>query len=132
MGIHTAHKLTHHLTQVTIEEVVKIVQERSTRRTQTDKPTVDIDVSYLYRKLVYKDPNQRVFHIIKMSDMLCQLGLRVVLVCDGTLRHHSKRAWYIRQQEKYKKKIELYTTRCKIMDISAQINNTDSIETKKI
>ena len=131
MGINGAHKLTHQITGVSMEELLKIVQARRERRGKKEQPTIDIDVSYVFRKLTYKHMKVRVLNILRLCDMFCQSGVKVVLVCDSNIRHHSKRATCNRQVEKYKKKIELYNARCELIHVITQLNNTDSKKEKK-
>ncbi len=122
MGVKNAHHLTHQITGVTQQELLKIVEARSHRRDGQDKPTIDIDVSYVYRKLFYKDNHSRINYIMSICDVLCKSGSRVVLVCDGSVRHHSKRASVQRQVERYKTKVQLYQTRCELMQVIKSIS----------
>jgi hypothetical protein len=130
MGISHAHKLTHQITGITHDELLKIVKSRSLRRASDDKPTIDIDISYVYRKLYNKDGQSRIKYIMCLCEVLCKSGLRVVLVCDGSVRHHSKRASIQRQVEKYKTKVELYQTRCELMQVIKGISVAKTVDEK--
>ena len=131
MGINNAHKLTHQITGVTQDELLKIVKDRSRRRSYENKPTIDIDISYVYRKLYNKDQHSRIKYIMSLCDLLCKNGVRVVLVCDGSVRHHSKRASIQRQVEKYKTKVMLYQTRCELMHVIKSKSDAKSAEEKE-
>ena len=131
MGVKHAHQLTHQITGVTQQELLKILEARSHRRDGQDKPTIDVDVSYVYRKLYNKDNYSRISYIMSICDVLCKSGSRVVLVCDGSVRHHSKRASVQRQVARYKSKVELYQTRCELMQIIKNISVAKTEEEKK-
>ena len=66
-----------------------------------------------------------------MCDVLCKSGSRIVLVCDGSVRHHSKRASVKRQVERYETKVQLYQTRCELMQIIKNISLVKTEEEKK-
>ena len=65
-----------------------------------------------------------------MCDVLCKSGSRIVLVCDGSVRHHSKRASVKRQVEQYQTKVQLYQT-CELMQIIKNISLAKTEDEKK-
>ena len=91
----------------------KIIQQRFERRSSIDSnpidvPTVGIDVSWMVHKASKLSEKGRIDHVMRVCDVLCKLGNRVVLVCVGDKRHDTKRATVSWQSTKYKNKVQLY------------------------
>ena len=138
MGIKHAHKLTHAVEALSLGNVEVIARHRfSVNRLQhndtistprLNQPTLDIDVSWLYRSRNSITEENRVTYIFNICLQFTQIGISVVLVCDGDQRHHSKRATIERRSKMYNNSIKGYVTRSKLMCISKErllaANNT--------
>ena len=132
MGVNVTHQQTSYsVKNLTVVQLNKIIQQRFERRRSVDSspidvPTVDIDVSWMVHKASNLSEKGRINHVMRVCDVLCKLGNRVVLVCDGDKRHDTKRATVSRQSIKYKNKIELYLTRCQIVHKCTQVQQSNN------
>jgi hypothetical protein len=99
MGIRGAHKLTDHIDRLDSNQFVLIIN-RVYRQKRDDGllgssprscPVVDLDASWIVRKLNCSNA-ARMGYIVRLSKILLRLGVDVAIICDGPLRHHSKRA----------------------------------------
>lgn len=56
-----------------------------------------------------------------------QIGFNVVLVCDGSKRHHTKRADIKQSVNRYKKQLDMLEKRKKLMSLSVERKNEDTV-----
>jgi hypothetical protein len=132
MGITGAHKaLTFWLTNVTLDELLTIATKRSHVEIENDidrsmKPTLDVDVSWMVRRsaAARKDGLE---HTMRVCEQFVKIGFNVVLVCDGSERHHTKRATIKRSVNRYKKQLDMLEKRKKLMSLSEERKNEDSV-----
>jgi hypothetical protein len=107
MGIKYAHKYTHTIKSLTIDNLFTIASQLLKKKNSDavclrSSPTIDVDCSWVVRGFFKGDNDSRVRQLINFSIYLAQVGFHVNLVCDGAIRHHSKRATIQRQSEAQK------------------------------
>lgn len=134
MGITGGHKaLTYCLTNVTLDELNTICCMRRDDSVKAgvqrgNKPTIDVDVSWVIRRFasIGKDA---ISNTLRLCFEFVRIGFVVVLVCDGSIRHHTKRATIKRSIQRYKSQITILEKRKRLMIISDLRTNTDSVST---
>ena len=135
MGIKYAHQLTHSLGGLSLSRLHLIAQHRfllsktqtTTNNQRLQQPTLDVDISWLYRSKNKIVQANRIQHVIDICVEFVRVGFAVILVCDGVNRHHSKRATIGRLAKSYNNSINGYIARSKLMQLSKQRQQTDLI-----
>lgn len=136
MGIRGAHTYTHSISGVSIGELYQLALSRKKANNQTvhDQndnldytPTIDIDASWVYRSSVISIEN-RMLWMINIAIDLAKTGFIVVFVCDGSIRHHSKRATIDRKSKLQKFIIDGYLNRTELMRLADKRQECTSIE----
>ena len=87
-------KIYYSITDQTDDTIIKIAKHRAQRRNGdiASIPVLDIDASWVVRSFGNNNDDSNVLRLCKLSLSLVHKGLHVVIVCDGSVRHHSKRA----------------------------------------
>lgn len=132
MGITGAHELSHSVRGLTLQDVYKICTFIRQQRNDNDRPTIDLDVSLIYRSSKLSIDNRK----RQFIDICCQLaavGFAVVIICDGSVRHHSKRATVQRQASLFGEKVKSYLLRVRLMSIMVlKSSATDTVEKERL
>lgn len=114
MGIKGAHTFTHSVTGVSIGELYQISLSRKIYNLQSPDvhandnfdddiiPTIDVDASWVFRSSSISIDN-RLSWMMNIGIELAKVGFIVVYVCDGSIRHHTKRATVDRNSKSKKK-----------------------------
>jgi hypothetical protein len=89
------------------------------------KPTIYVDASWILRSCTTED---RVGYLVRLCSYLVSSGFNVVIVCDGSVRHHSKRSTIKRTSELYNSRIILHRNNTFMMNLLNKKKETDSIE----
>ncbi len=138
MGVKHAHKLTYSLDGLSLARVELIAQarflevksNRNVKISQMQQPTIDVDISWLYRSKGHIQEENRISYAINICLLFARVGFSVVLVCDGGQRHHSKRATIERHCKMYENTIAMYVSRAKLMQLCRQRLQSNSVEEK--
>lgn len=132
MGIVGAHELSHSVKCLTVQDIYNISSFIRQQRSDLSQPTIDLDASLIFRGSKLSVDNR----MRQMMEICCQfasVGFKVVVVCDGPVRHHTKRASIQRQSEKFSNKVESYLLRVQLMGIMALKKATnDMVERTKL
>jgi hypothetical protein len=137
MGIKYAHKYTYSINGLSLDQLYIIASNRFKQNQNNDeisssrrrlRPSIDIDVSWVIRGFAKGNVECRVGTLLRIATAFTDVGFYVKLVCDGILRHHSKRATIKRKSDQQKKKIELVLRKSQMMILSQRIIASDSIE----
>jgi hypothetical protein len=113
MGINNAHSLTYSLCNLKLGQLVAIANARLRERQEQSAtfkrvtPSIDIDTSWVARRLLSGNMKVRVGHVCRVALCLAQSGLSVTLICDGEKRHDSKRATIKRSADTQQKRLEM-------------------------
>lgn len=116
MGITGAHELSHSVKGLSIQEVYSVCMYIRLQQRITTQPTIDLDASLIYRSSKLSVDN-RMRQIIDICCQLSSVGFLVVVVCDGAVRHHTKRASVQRQAILFSQKVKSYLLQLKLMSI---------------
>lgn len=114
MGIVGAHELSHSLKGLSIEDIYNFCSYNRQQREDASQPTIDLDASLIYRGSKLSVDNR----MRQLMDICCQfasVGFIVVVVCDGPVRHHTKRASVQRQSVNFGNKVQSYLLRVQLM-----------------
>jgi hypothetical protein len=135
MGIKYAHKYTHSIKNLNLNQLYFIATEKIKQCKTNDiecfpTPTIDVDVSWIIRGHCKGSIEDRIVHLLNISNAFTEVGFLVHLVCDGVFRHHSKRATISRLTEAQKKKIDLVINKSQLMLLMENRQDTDSIVEK--
>jgi hypothetical protein len=116
MGVNGAHSLTYSINSISIQQLFSIALHIFTRNRNHihRKPTIYVDTSWVLRSCHTED---RVGYLIRLSSFLVTSGFQVVIVCDGSVRHHSKRSTIKRLAESYNSKIILHRNNTFLMSL---------------
>jgi hypothetical protein len=138
MGINGAHQHTYSIEAVTsseLEQLVKAIWKKridAGTKDRSSRPIIDVDASWLYRKFLYKSKSSCCLPLlIRFCCYFTTLGFDILLICDGSTRHHSKRATVERRSATKRSQHTLYTTKLKLVEISNRIASTDSLSDKQ-
>ena len=116
MGIDGSSKTIHVAKGLSIQNLIQI------SRVRCAPLVIDIDISWL-SYFIGRGKHEMII-IGKVSDFLITLaksGFTVNPICDGFIRHHSKRASIKRVATKEKARIDAQATRCKGLVLSQKI-----------
>lgn len=138
MGIRGAHKLTDHIDRIDSSQLIIILnclyqqkkdngQLGSNPRTS---PVIDLDASWIVRKLTCSN-DARMGYLVRLSKILLRLGCDVVVICDGPLRHHSKRAKTQRDAQSKQNIIDYKALSIQLMTTVNSIEHTNDYNEKK-
>jgi hypothetical protein len=112
MGIKYAHQLTHSISGLSLSHVDLIAQEIFKLKTthnhhinHIQQPTLDVDISWLYRSKNKITQDNRLRCVINVCLEFVKFGFVVVLVWDGPISHHFKRASTERASQLYNNKL---------------------------
>ena len=140
MGVKYAHQLTHSIKGLSIGNIETIAKKRfvssiyyDDKKSRIQQPTIDVDVSWLYRSKNKIAEENRMSYIVDICLEFCRNGMVVVLVCDGSHRHHSKRASIERRAEMYNNMIQGLMHRSELMRLHKdRISATTTEERERI
>jgi hypothetical protein len=107
MGVNGAHTLTYGLHGLSVQQIFTIALFIFNKYNTTNinrPPTIYIDASWVIRSCSVEN---KVGYLIRLTSVLVSAGFRIVLVCDGTVRHHSKRSTTKRTAAAYESKVLL-------------------------
>jgi hypothetical protein len=127
MGVNGGHQLTYCIQDIKIEQLYSIalyIYNRFNKHVSR-LPTIYVDASWIIRSSTCDD---RVSYLIRLCTYLVSSGFRIVIVCDGCVRHHSKRSTTSRVSESYKTRILLHRNNSFLMSLVTKRNESDSIE----
>ena len=81
---------------------------------------IDVDCNWVAYNLggMVKQPDKAVSLTCNFLEVLARSGFRVTPICDGDLRHHSKRASIERVAEAQKAKVKSHLARYKLLAVS--------------
>jgi hypothetical protein len=91
MGVNGAHTLTYSLPSIKSEQLFSIglfLYNKLDLQGQR-LPTMYVDASWVLRQCSVEG---RIQYLVRLCTFIVGLGFRVVIVCDGNTRHHSKRS----------------------------------------
>jgi hypothetical protein len=139
MGIKGAHSYTYSIQGLSTDQIFFIASERmrakrnDNERTQcvSRLPCIDFDVSWIVRGFAKGTSESRINTLLRIASAFSIKGFHVKLVCDGVMRHHSKRATIHRQATTQKNKLDLIINKSQLMLLSQRRITTDSIEERK-
>ena len=91
MGVKHAHKLTYSIEGLSLSRVELLAQARylevknnkKIKVKRMQQPTIDVDISWLYRSKSNIQEENRLGHVINICLVFARVGFCVVLVCDG-------------------------------------------------
>lgn len=129
MGIKGAHELSLSIKGLSLPDVFVICSYLRQKRDSDSQPTIDLDASLIYRSSKLSIDNR----MRQLIDICCQLsavGFLVVVVCDGTVRHYTKRASIQRQSAYFDQKVKSYLLRVQLMAILEMKNSAADAEEK--
>ena len=132
MGIKGAHKqLSYCLLSVTIDEIESIGRLRCVTNLminnhRSKKPILDVDVSWIYRRFASQGKDA-LDCTIRLCLVFVKIGFIVVLVCDGSVRHHTKRATIARSINSYKNQIDILEKKNELMKIADKRRQSNSV-----
>jgi hypothetical protein len=137
MGIKYAHKYTYSIKNLSIDNIFSIACDRLKQKRNEGVcyrtiPSIDIDSSWIIRGFGRGDIECRIRTLINIALCFVASGFHVNLICDGAIRHHSKRATIKRQSDTQKKRLQLILIKSELMLLSNQRRTTDSIEERNI
>ena len=138
MGVKHRHKLTYSIKGLSLSRVELLAQARylevknnkKVKVVRIQQPTIDVDISWLYRSKNNILEENRLSYVINICLAFARVGFVVVLVCDGNIRHHSKRATIERHAKMYQGTIASYVSRAKLMQLCRSRLESDSVENK--
>lgn len=112
----------------------KRVEARTIIPVDRTRPRIGIDASWLYRKFLYKcNANSCLPLLIRFCCYFTLLGFDILLICDGSSRHHSKRATFEHRSTTKRNEHALCISRAKLVELFNRHASTDSLtEIQKI
>jgi hypothetical protein len=129
MGIKYAHAYSYVIKDLDIDHIYHIACNRMQQHNINDRtPTIDIDASWVARGKGSNAGRSRVEYLVSFALTFAKVGFSVMLVFDGNMRHHSKRATIQQQSEQQRNRIEIIIKKSELMSIAEERRKTDSIE----
>lgn len=116
MGINGAHELSHSVNGLSIQDILTVCLFIRRQRGDSSNPTIDLDASLLYHGSKLSVDNR----MRQLMDVCCQLssvGFTVVVICDGAVRHYTKRASVQRQAIVFANKVKSYLLCIQLMGL---------------
>ena len=141
MGIKSSNYILHLIKNVSvkglkdiIEKVIRLLPADENRNENLPRSVVrfriDVDCNWLAFKLGGgKRPQEAASKVADFLELLRKYGFIVTPICDGELRHHSKRASVERVANNEKNKIKATVARLQLMAVTQQLradNNMDA------
>ena len=111
MGLKCGNVVNYLINDLSFIDLIWIVESRKQRRFQCSsniivRPMIDIDASWLIRRCVNMSFDQRVNSLIRLCLLFINNGCCVCIICDGPVRHHTKRSTTKRLVDCYRNKID--------------------------
>ena len=128
MGIKQPKYFTYNIKGLTIRAVKDLI--KSVRQI-TDRSIlkIDVDCNWLAFKLgANKKPNEAATKVADFLQCLASKGFIVTPICDGQIRHHSKRASTEREADNEKNKINASLARLELLAITHQLRSDIDID----
>jgi hypothetical protein len=137
MGIRGGHKLTDHIDLIDSNQLIQILHKLHEQKRDNGQlgtvprtcPVVDLDGSWIVRKLNCSN-KARLGYLLRLAKTILRLGIDVVVVCDGPIRHHSKRAKTQRDALYKHQQIDYKALSIQLMNIVKSIEETTDINDK--
>jgi hypothetical protein len=135
MGIKVAHAITYSILNLNLTSLYNVAfklfqnKKRDGVR-RSNNPSVYIDASLIIRGMTCT-AKARPLSFIRLCCCLSRAGFDVVIVCDGEIRHCSKRSTIKRKAEAYDNKITFMKKKCELQYLRQQILEEDSDERKQ-
>lgn len=134
MGLKNSISYLYGLKKLSFLQLLEIARYQSMNNNNTNetrKPYFDFDCSWIVRKRMCIDVLSSVAYVLSLASCFSKEGIDVLLVCDGTVRHHSKRAIVHRKAAVQRKKVDLIISKGEIIQLSHERQSTDSMSKKK-
>jgi predicted DNA-binding protein YlxM (UPF0122 family) len=113
MGLKSGHKTNYKVVELLFSSIIFLAKHRSLRRlSDVGGPIVDIDASWVVRRCGNMSYDMRVATLLQLCLLFVNSGCRVVIVFDGTTRHHSKRSTTKRTADCHRLKIDFHYNKC--------------------
>jgi hypothetical protein len=129
MGIKGAHSLTYTICGISIQQLYSIANylcNTYNRHRQNKKQTIYADASWLMRRC-YGGTDSPILYFLRLSCVFASCGFRFIVVCDGPIRHHSKRSTIKRYAESYSNRVHLSNNNASLMNLISERNATNSV-----
>ena len=129
MGLKCGHAINYCINDLSFKDVLVIARSRC-RGINNNAcyriPTIDVDSSWVVRRLSGLSADMQVASLIRLCSLFTEHGCCVNLVCDGNIRHHTKRSTAKRMIDSYRSKVEYHYLKCRLMSVSIE-RETDSL-----
>lgn len=135
MGILSGNIITHLIKRLSVRDVkdsIKIIRQRGAEN-ESEHLRLDVDISWIVFKIGAnkKPPQEAVTLVCDFLQTLAKYGFVVTPICDGEIRHHSKRASTDRVSKREKDRVKATVSRLQLLNIGQQINNTNDVNEKE-
>ena len=135
MGVDGSHRsFSYILSKITLDEIISIARYRAKERHNNKRPTnfpvLDIDASWIIRKLNGSFEN-RIGCLLRLSLVFVRLGFHIFIICDGEERHHSKRATSKRKADCYRNNIIFHSNRMRLSLLTKEYVECQDITKKE-
>ena len=140
MGIKGQHKLSNKLTDIDLNELITIGKYRALRRqhqAESDgdpkctRPCIDVDASWIVRSVTVI-PQNRESYLWQLCLFLSCNGFDVFIVCDGDVRHHSKRTTTERKAKSHWNRVEYHKLKCELMSLVDKAKASANLNEKNV
>jgi hypothetical protein len=132
MGLKYAHIYTHCIKDLSLKQIYEIASHRMNNNVSngTRQPTIDVDCSWVVRSKpnICNSVDTNTMYIVSFAQALSSIGFSVMLVFDGSQRHHSKRATIQRRAECHRNKIELILKKVDLINATEDCRHSQSVE----
>ena len=134
MGIKVGHSINYIVNDLNLKELIEIAKSRRNDCSNGDEllpgpPVIDIDASWIIRRYLNVSDDCRINYLMKLCLLLMNEGCWVHIVCDGEVRHHSKRATTKRLVDCYRNKMNYHLLKCQLA--SSENDCTDVTDIRK-
>ena len=134
MGILSGNIITHLIKRLSVRDVkdsIKII--RQCGENESEHLRLDVDISWIVFKIGAnkKPPQEAVTLVCDFLQTLAKYGFVVTPICDGEIRHHSKRASTDCVSKREKDRVKATVSRLQLLNIGQQINNTNDVNEKE-
>ena len=123
MGLKCGHVINYVVNDLSFNDILEIMKLRCLRRNHINGsvpiPTVDIDASWIVRKCISLNYDQRVVFLIQLSLLFLKSNCAVTIVCDNNKRHHSKRSTMQRMAQRHRMTLDHQRYKCLLLSCSS-------------
>ena len=128
MGLKCGNSINYSLINLNMDQLMRLARYRMDRRASSSSgnrlPVIDMDASWIIRRCNLQ-PSMRLNYLFGMCLAFISEGCCITIICDGDVRHHTKRSTTKRTADLHQESIEFHHLKCILSCLTKRIMTED-------